>query len=58
MTSLVVQWLRLLASNAGDAGSIPGGETKIAHATRRGHIHTHTQKKQQQRDEHVFVLAV
>jgi len=29
MTSLVVQWLRLHASNAGDAGSIPGQGTKI-----------------------------
>ena len=28
-TSLEVQWLRLLASNAGGAGSIPGQGTKI-----------------------------
>jgi len=32
MTSLVVQWLRLHASNAGDAGSIPGQGTKILYA--------------------------
>ena len=28
----MVQWLRLHASNAGGAGSIPGGGTKIPHA--------------------------
>ena len=28
MTSLVVQWLRLCAPNAGDAGSIPGQGTR------------------------------
>ena len=33
-TCLAVQWLKLLISNAGDAGSIPGGGTKIPHATR------------------------
>ena len=33
-TSLVVQWLRLCASNAGDMGSIPGQGTKIPHACR------------------------
>ena len=32
-TSLVVQWLRLYASNAGGASSIPGWGTKIPHAT-------------------------
>ena len=31
-TSLVVQWLRLRASTAGGAGSIPGRGTKIPHA--------------------------
>ena len=31
-TSLVVQWLRLQASNEGDMGSIPGQGTKIQHA--------------------------
>jgi len=28
----VVQWLRLLASTAGDAGLIPGQKTKISQA--------------------------
>ena len=32
-TSLAVQWLRLLASNAGGAGLIPGQRTKIPLAT-------------------------
>ena len=32
-TSLAVQWLRLCASNAGGAGSIPGRGTKVPHAT-------------------------
>ena len=32
-TSLAVQWLRLCASNAGGAGSIPGRGTRIPHAT-------------------------
>ena len=27
-TSLAVQWLRLLASTAGRAGSVPGGRTR------------------------------
>ena len=31
-TSLMVQWLRLRPSNAGDTGSIPGQGTKIPHA--------------------------
>ena len=31
-TSLVVQWLRLHALNAGGPGSIPGQGTKIPHA--------------------------
>jgi len=34
-TSLVVQWLRLHASNARDMGSIPGQGTKIPHAMHR-----------------------
>ena len=34
--SLVVQWLRLCASNAGSAGSIPGWGTKIQHAVHCG----------------------
>ena len=35
-TSLAVQWLRLYASNAGDAGSIPGWGAKIPHAAWSG----------------------
>ena len=35
-TSLAVQWLGLRASNAGGAGSIPGGATKIPQATWHG----------------------
>ena len=31
-TSLVVQWIRLQASNSGGMGSIPGQGTKILHA--------------------------
>ena len=34
--SLVVQWLRFCASNAGGVGSIPGQETKIPHVARCG----------------------
>ena len=30
-TSLMIQWLRLLASVAGDMGSIPGWRTVIPH---------------------------
>ena len=37
--SLAVQWLRLLPSNLGCVGSIPGRETKISHAM------WHSQKK-------------
>ena len=32
-TSLVVQWLRLSAPNAGGVGSIPGRGTRFPHAT-------------------------
>ena len=35
-TSPVVQWLRLRASNAGGAGSIPGWGTKIPCAAQHG----------------------
>ena len=34
-TSLAVQWLRLCASTAGGAGSIPGEETKIPHVANK-----------------------
>ena len=30
-TSLAIQWLRLLTSNAGGSGSIPGPGTKMLH---------------------------
>ena len=33
VTSLVIQWLRLKLSSAGDAGSTPGQGTKIPHVT-------------------------
>ena len=33
---MAVQWLRLHASTAGGPGSIPGRETKIPYASRRG----------------------
>ena len=42
-TSLVVQWLRLESSNAGDMGLIPGMGTKIPHAAEPG------QKKKRKR---------
>ena len=35
-TSPVVQWLKLLASNAGGVGLIPGLGTKILHAKQCG----------------------
>ena len=47
-TSLAVQWLRLLAPNAGDMGSIPGQETKIPHATQHGQ-----KQKQKQNNGHL-----
>ena len=34
--SLMIEWLRLHASNAGGAGSIPGQGTKIPHAMGHG----------------------
>ena len=39
-TSLAVQWLRLCASTAGGAGSIPGHGTKILHAMQHGQNQT------------------
>ena len=44
-TSLVVQWLRLHASTAGDMGSIPGQGTKILHYMQCG------QKKKDKDDQ-------
>ena len=37
-TSLVVQWLRLHVSNAGDMGLIPGWKTKMLYAVWHGEI--------------------
>ena len=42
-TSLVVQWLRLPTSNAGNVGSILGQGTKILHAEAK--INKHNQKQ-------------
>ena len=41
-TFLVAQWLRLHVSNAGDAGLIPGRETKIPHAVEQLSLRTTT----------------
>ena len=41
-TSLVVQQLKLLASNIGDVASIPGWGTKSPHAVRCGQISKYT----------------
>ena len=41
-TSLVVQQLKLLASNTGGVGLIPGQGTKIPHAERCGQISKYT----------------
>ena len=46
-TSLVAQWLRLCASNAGGVGSIPGQGTKTPHATKHDQK-TRTKKKKKQ----------
>ena len=43
-TSLVVQWLRLCAPNAGGMGSIPGQGTRILYTSPRG------QKKKRERE--------
>ena len=50
-TSLAVQWLRLHASNAGDAGSIPGLGTKILHTTQHGQ-----KKKSEQWDRFAVII--
>ena len=44
-TPLLVQWLRLCASNAGDVGLIPGWGTKISHAM------WHGQKKKKEKKD-------
>ena len=40
-TSLVVQWLRLHAPNAGGLGSIPGQGTKIPHTATKPTRHNY-----------------
>ena len=49
-TSLVVKWLRLESSNAGDMGLIPGMGTKIPHAAEPG------QKKKKGKEEVVWSI--
>ena len=44
-TSLVVQWLRLESSNAGDMGLNPGMGTKIPHAAEPGQKKKKEKKK-------------
>ena len=57
-TSLVVRWLRLRASTAGGAGSIPGQGTKIPHASRpMQQGETGTQAKPRAGDGHCWVLG-
>ena len=47
-TSPAVQWLRLRASNIEGRGSIPGGRTKIPHAS----LHGQKKKKKRERERH------
>ena len=49
-TSLVVQWLGLCASTAGDAGSIPSQGTEILSVLRRGQ----NTKKQKRKSSHLL----
>ena len=49
-TSLVVQWLELLTSNAGGRGSVPGRGTRTPHAARRGQ----NIKKKKKKHERMF----
>ena len=50
-TSLVAQWLRLCAPNAGDLGSIPGQGTIIPHVAQHGQKKIFKKKK---RKENVY----
>ena len=52
-TSLVVQWLRLHASTAVGAGSIPGQGTKIPHATQHGQ----TKKEKEKEKRYIGLLS-
>ena len=53
-TSVVVQWLRFHASNAGGMGSIPGRGTKIPH----GILVEKIQKKKKKKQQKTFLKAV
>ena len=44
-----VQWLRLIASNAGGAGLIPGWETKILPAARQPKVKKKKKKKERKK---------
>ena len=52
-TSLVVQWLRLRASNAEGMGSIPGRGTRIPHALRH-----HQKNPTKQNTNHMFFKEI
>ena len=55
-TSLEVQWLRLLASNAGGAGSIPGQGTKIPHVAWHGQKLKIKKKKKEEEETRLNCL--
>ena len=48
-TSLVIQWLRLWASNEGDMGCIPGWGSKIPHAPWCGKTKKEIKKKKKEK---------
>ena len=50
-TSLVIQCLRLCASNTAGAGSIPGRGTKIVYAVLRPHMPVWPKKKKRKKEE-------
>ena len=52
-TFLVVQWLRLRASNAGAVGSIPSWGTKILHAEQYSQ-----ENKLKKKNHHFFLMTV
>ena len=55
-TSLVVQWLRICASNAGDMDSIPGLGIKILYATQCGPKNQPNKQKKQNSVSHSYCL--
>ena len=60
-TSLVVQWLRLWATNAGVMALIPGHATKIPHAARHGQIKYNgcvLKKKERKKIIHIMYLVL